>query len=383
MNGNNPFGTRSFFHDDHRKGQDKKELRIRHLSTSADETSYLLQFEITTQNLKDIHARIFVVEKELIKDEIAVPSTSIKLPSTGVKIQMLSFSKSKSFSKSVFEGEFEFQATVVCDGLSAATNEFSLKLEKVQKIVNEPKAQCFCRRDFTVEELKLIIRKLREANSDVISKFKLELFTASNCKIPREQATYDHFTDELNLTLFNYGIDTCIRKIHFLAQSSLESEIFTTAQEKGSISYLKSKSYYPFIGRGIIQITHSGEERGTKGYKQYFEYLNRDDYKTNYNELNENLHLAIDVGGYFWKRGKILSRDFYVPKYPRPDAANKRYSTHKLANHYTIDLSVIADDDNVKEITYLINGGLYHLAEREKFTILLKELLNYENCANK
>ena len=31
------------------------------------------------------------------------------------------------------------------------------------------------------------------------------------------------------------------------------------------------------------------------------------DYKKNYSLLNQDLHLAVDASGYFWKRGKLLN----------------------------------------------------------------------------
>ncbi|WP_239404528.1 hypothetical protein [Aggregatibacter aphrophilus] len=54
-------------------------------------------------------------------------------------------------------------------------------------------------------------------------------------------------------------------------------------------------------------MTHSGETADAVGYKQYFEYIGRNDYKKNYALLNQDLHLAVDASGYFWKRGKLLN----------------------------------------------------------------------------
>ena len=48
-----------------------------------------------------------------------------------------------------------------------------------------------------------------------------------------------------------------------------------------------------------------------------------------------------------------------------------------------VDINQAADDDNVKEVTYLINGGQNAIDERIKFTNFLKEIFDYEICVNK
>ena len=170
-----------------------------------------------------------------------------------------------------------------------------------------PYSTCFCHRDFTVEEVKNIIQQLRDSEPSVKKMLGYSLFSASNCNIPASEATYENFTKELNIAMKKYDINTCLRKIHFLAQCYHESAHFSTSQELGSERYLKGKPYYPYIGRGIIQLTHSGETANAIGYKQYFEYIGRNDYKKNYSLLNQALHLAVDASGYFWKRGKLLN----------------------------------------------------------------------------
>ena len=170
-----------------------------------------------------------------------------------------------------------------------------------------PYSTCFCHRDFTVDEVKNIIQQLRDSEPSVKKMLGYSLFSASNCNIPASEATYENFTKELNIAMKKYDINTCLRKIHFLAQCYHESAHFSTSQELGSEKYLKGKPYYPYIGRGIIQLTHSGETADAIGYKQYFEYIGRNDYKKNYALLNQDLHLAVDASGYFWKRGKLLN----------------------------------------------------------------------------
>ncbi|WP_244149142.1 hypothetical protein [Rodentibacter mrazii] len=244
---------------------------------------------------------------------------------------------------------------------------------------------CFCYRDFTVEEVKNIVHLLRDYEPKVKKSLGYSLFSAKNCNIPTSEATYENFTKELNIAVKKYDINTCIRKIHFLAQCYHESAHFSTSQELGSQEYLKGKSYYPYIGRGLIQLTHSGEKIGSIGYKQYFEYIGRNDYKTNYSLLNSDLHLAIDVSGYFWKRGKLLSPGTILKaRYPNPDGIKINYQKKKLPTHTTIDINLVADDDNTRQVTFLVNGGQYAIEERISYVNKLKEIFDYEkNHKNK
>ena len=169
-----------------------------------------------------------------------------------------------------------------------------------------------------------------------------------------------------------------------MAQSYTESAFFTTTIEGGGLKYLKSKKYYPFIGRGLIQLTHSGEEVGEAGYKQYFEYLGRTDYRTNSDLLNKSIHYAVDASGYFWFRGKLLSKgDVLKSKYPNAKGEYKSFPRKKVPGFYTVDINLVADDDNVKEVTLLVNGGQTAIAERTEFTKKLKEVFKYDSCKNK
>ncbi|WP_204100591.1 glycoside hydrolase family 19 [Aggregatibacter aphrophilus] len=243
-----------------------------------------------------------------------------------------------------------------------------------------PYSTCFCHRDFTVNEVKNIIQQLRDSEPSVKKMLGYSLFSASNCNIPASEATYENFTKELNIAMKKYDINTCLRKIHFLAQCYHESAHFSTSQELGSEKYLKGKPYYPYIGRGIIQLTHSGETADAIGYKQYFEYIGRNDYKTNYALLNQDLHLAVDASGYFWKRGKLLNAgDLLSARYPNPSGVKVKYQKTKLSTHTTIDINLVADDDNTRQVTFLVNGGQYAIEERISYVNELKRIFNYES----
>lgn len=207
----------------------------------------------------------------------------------------------------------------------------------------------------------------------------LELFSKTNCKLDDKDRTYERFTEELNLMMKKYNINTCLRKIHFIAQSFVESDKFQTLKEYG-----KSLPYDPWRGRGIIQLTHAGNTTGTIGYKQYFEYLGKFDFEKDYEVLNSDLHIAIDVGGgYFWTVGKLLSKGEYLKSATKLNGEWQYYKKTRLPNYTTIDINIVADRDHIEQVTYLVNGGYNHLNERIEYTNRLKEILGYEECINK
>lgn len=265
------------------------------------------------------------------------------------------------------------------------------KSEGVQNFANSEgqyfeieNSSCACNRNLSVDEVKNMIRELRDKDAYVKKIYGYNLFSKSNCKIPEKDKTYERFTEELNACFRRYEINTCIRKIYFLAQCYVESKYFTTTQEAGSETYLKSKPYYPFIGRGILQLTHSGDKPGEAGYKQYFKYLGKEGYKTDYEILNKSLHYAVDVSGYFWYRGKLLTDgDTLKSKYPNPKGTYTIFPKKKVDGYTSIDLNLVADDDNVKEVTFLVNGGQNAIDERINFTKEIKNIFNYEKCKNK
>ena len=251
------------------------------------------------------------------------------------------------------------------------------------------------------------------------------LFSLENCPLEEVDKTYERLTEELNITMNKYHINTCIRKIHFLAQSYHESNRYGTTLEQAS-----GKGYNPgehdnaknmghtldgdgprYKGRGIIQLTWR------KTQKKYFSYvlenepllldnkkiddlfdrgsLNKEKYIYMADKLDEkgnkiinpktkkvvrekktdlidvdsasliakNLHFAFDSAGWYWENlGNVT-------------ANNKNVNT-------------VADTDDVYKVSQCINGAvarnkLFGLAEREEFTLGLKQLFQYEDsCIN-
>lgn len=138
----------------------------------------------------------------------------------------------------------------------------------------------------SVDEVKSIIIAVRKTEISVYQgDNKDKLFWKSNCELSEFDKTYERFTEEINVAFKKYEIDTCLRKIQFLAQVYLETDRFRTTKE-----YNTSASYSPYIGRGLMQLTWESN------YKLYKIYSGLD-CVTNYELIANNLKNAIDSAG--------------------------------------------------------------------------------------
>jgi hypothetical protein len=257
-------------------------------------------------------------------------------------------------------------------------------------------SNCYCNRDFTVDEVKEIVKDLRDSESFL--KGEYDLFTIKT-NILNSDKTYEKFTEELNKTFNKYDINTCLRKIHFLAQIYHETNRFRSTEEEGASSYLAGKNYYPFYGRGLMQLTWKGNSgSGHTGYKQYFDYLNRTDYLTNYDEVGSDIELVFDSAGWFWEQGKTLSSStpgtWNAPSFAGivgTAVGNEQASSEKQILSYgsnpqiygTLNLNLLADNDWIDTISWLVNGGGNGFQERRNYLKDIKGIMDYENCINK
>ena len=246
------------------------------------------------------------------------------------------------------------------------------------------KGKCFCNRDFTIEEFTKIIQGLRDSESRVKKDSGYVLFGADNCKLEAGDKTISKLRDNINSVFNEYNVNTCIRKIHFLAQIYHETDRLRTTLE-----YATNKSYKPYFGRGLMQLTWESN------YKIYKSYRNVECI-SNYNIIAENLYYACDSAGWYWKQGKVLSvskrwkgpsdAPIYVknqkPDYPKTTIT---WTDEKETKKYgTVDLGLIADDDKVDLISYLVNGGANGLQERRNYALTLKTIFKYpQDCINK
>jgi len=217
-------------------------------------------------------------------------------------------------------------------------------------------SSCYCGRDFTVDEVKNIVEKLRDSGG--IS--STDLFTMNNCTLADSDKTYERFTEELNAMMTKYKINTCIRKIHFLAQAYHETDKFRTTQE-----YASGKGYNPgqhadarkngntiigdgpkYKGRGLMQLTWKNN------YKSYKNACGVD-IVTNYSYVSDKLYHVVDSAGWFWENGSAWG------------SLNKR-----------------ADKDDIYWINMGVNGGVNGFQDRIDYVKLLIKIMNVKSCNN-
>lgn len=166
-----------------------------------------------------------------------------------------------------------------------------------------------------------------------------------------EKSDLKRYVGPLNDMMQKYEINTSLRVTHFIAQVGHESANFEhPAVENGSNEYFKN-NYGPgtdvgeilgntqegdgprFKGRGLIQLT------GRSNYEDYGSYAGVDltsktlTARENREKLANDPHMAADVAGWYWK---------------------------------TRNLNESADADNVRKVTYGINGGYNGLEDRKR-----------------
>ncbi|MGY3893812.1 glycoside hydrolase family 19 protein [Aeromonas enterica] len=242
-------------------------------------------------------------------------------------------------------------------------------------------SMCSCERDISVQEVMDIVDKLRQVDK-IPSK---ELFNDSRCTLDISDRTYERLTAEMNAIFRKYDISTCIRRIHFIAQAFHETDRFRTTTEYNA----ERKDYAPYVGRGMLQLTHRSN------YKFYDAYSNKG-ILSDIDMVSNSLAISFDSAGWFWRRGKVLSTsdtwkpsssDSIVSRYSdviliKKELISVLFSDGTKSKYGTFDLGILADDDYTDVISYLINGGKNGLLERRKYVGALKGIFKYEQCKN-
>lgn len=161
------------------------------------------------------------------------------------------------------------------------------------------KSQCFCNRDITEEELKKIVKNIRDntyyGEHKITYYHSDKLFHSSYAQVPKEDRTYKKFAEVLNKAFKKYGIVKCSHKIHFLANMYVETMYFTATKEGG-----KNLRYDPYRGRGFQHLTWESN------YKQYQKETGIE-IVANYERVANDLNIAADTGAWYWKKQNVNS----------------------------------------------------------------------------
>lgn len=149
------------------------------------------------------------------------------------------------------------------------------------------------------------------------------------------------YGDGFNKTFEKFGINTCLKKIHFFAQVIHESGSFKFNVEQGNKTYLAK--YGGWHGRGLIQLTLK------KNYEDFEKFIGED--FTSSDSSRDKVcqsPFAVYSAGWFWK--------------------NK-------------NLNELSQTNDFIYITFKVNGGFNHIDDRLKHTKKGFEVL-YKNCKN-
>lgn len=146
------------------------------------------------------------------------------------------------------------------------------------------------------------------------------------------------YTNALNQAFAEFDIKTCLQKAHFLAQILHESGEFQYTRELGG-----PKSYDPWRGRGLIQITLQ------ENYKAYEDYINHD--FTSGDPARARLENA--------PHALLSAAWFFCVK-------------HNLHEHSELDDFIW--------ITRVINGGFNGYSDRLKYLNRAAEILDIRPC---
>ncbi len=209
-------------------------------------------------------------------------------------------------------------------------------------------------------------------------------------KIKESDCNYKTFADHLNCTFTTNSINTCIRKIHFIAQTFHETNGFIDSSEKGQ----GKKSYGGgtcFKGRGLIHITHD------YNYLPYYdEALNTGTYKDSSTETNKKYldlydgknKIGEDVTEFIERKEKEKKAhgfpDGFIKDHLKPFAkvlaSDLQHACYSAGFFwYLNDINDEADSDNSDGVSNIINAG-DQLSKRKQYVKYLKEIFDYETC---
>ncbi len=239
--------------------------------------------------------------------------------------------------------------------------------------------KCSCNRDLSELEFKQILKSLRESEKlEINNIWKPRYAGGSNPSDSSLTSTVKKFNEIMK----KYDINSCIRKVYFIAECYHETDRFYSTQEYNSSH---TQNYDPYRGRGVIQLTHK------EAYERYSDYRGDASIISNYTVIATNLDLTFDSAGWYWKQGKKLTKgSSWTPS----SDAQKKYNLNSrsypkinydnaFGEYGSVNLNLIADNDDINVISYLINGGDNGLTERKKYLEELKKLEVFKCEENK
>ncbi|MET3027800.1 hypothetical protein ABXT06_14070 [Flavobacterium sp. UW10123] len=160
---------------------------------------------------------------------------------------------------------------------------------------DKKKGNCYCNRDITAAELTTMVKNIRDNTyyaDKTITFYHSDKLFYLYAKVPKSDRTFEKFAEVLNKAFAKYEINTCARKIHFLANMYVETMYFTATREgKGTSGF----RYDPYRGRGFQHLTWEDN------YKKYKKESGID-IVSDYEKVADDLNIAADTGAWYWKK---------------------------------------------------------------------------------
>lgn len=182
------------------------------------------------------------------------------------------------------------------------------------------KLDCTCGRGITIEEL-------------------------IDCYPSQRKSILERFLPHINNAFRKYEIETCMRRMHFLAQVGHESGCLKYTAEILPKGVSESSVYDGYKGRGLIQITWKAN------YEKYGNFIGKELLEKNKSQL-EAEDLATDSAGWFWTNGGVFN------------------------------MNTTADPNDFIAITIAINGGFNGFEHRKSLLKNSYDSLNVTACKN-
>lgn len=269
---------------------------------------------------------------------------------------------------------------------------------------NKKKEKCSCKKEMDIDVMidmiyflreKQVYRTFKERFFDCGTEYIHEIRVDTKKKISDSRLEISMFVNQLNDTFKKYHINTCLRRIHFLAQSYLETASFRSTFENRATVPGNYMGGVDFQGRGIKQITHD------YNYLAYYDYVNGSNWLK---DIYEKYRVRITIG----KKKRYESVEEFIMTNPKASENGMNatfydnlkvfakqlsqdlfYAFDSAGWYVGIHTATLAemDKDDVLRVSRIINTGNANsgnpndLDKRENYTMWLKDFFGYsKNC---
>lgn len=326
-----------------------------------------VRVRIHSKNMVGKHIQYVIWEYDTTSNDEVYRSGNIKIPADVCDTSGFVITKDifeKGIDSPIGDPDSDKQnyfIEIISKDLSAESQKFGvnpeglMQVEKLKSAAavqkqkqNQKGEKCFCNRDFEEKDVRQLV-KLLKGTETIWEGQALKGGRRAPCNI--SDKSFATLTKALNSAFKKYNINTCIQKIHFLAQACEETGTFALSEETKS-DFLSSQSIYK--GRGLLQLTgvRTDEKDLTTlfnkpgPYKDYADYKNDQNIVKNPSIVANNVDYCIDSGAWIWSVNKKM------PKAPSPAVDRWGIETSEKS----LNQLALFGDKYLELISVLLNG---------------------------